>query len=219
MSVKSIGWSALVMAVSIISFMPIMGVLFPAEGVQGSDFTSGEVFLPFAQSHASLAALPYVIGIIMHVAGVILVVSLWRRLREDSAWAAVAAALGLVWMAFDIAYNGIAVHVIPELASFPSDVAVYPAYAVMARSLSALQLTGHLAGGVWLAITSFLAMRNQTISRGLGRLGLTAGFVFALSILGPTVLYPSYVLLPVWFGWLGVSVLRTHSEAAMPAPV
>jgi hypothetical protein len=209
MTSRTAGWASIVIALSIVSFIPITVAGYSAAGVDIKDFTDGSVFLPFVEQNRALAVSPYIVGIVMHLAGVVLVVGLWSRLRERSPWVPVAGALGLMWMLFDIAYNGVTVHVLPELAALPADVATNAAYGVLARSLRALQLTGHLAGGIWLAVTAAVAISGGAMSKWLGRLGVVAGIVFAASMLGPSVLYGSFMLLPIWFGWFGIASIRT----------
>jgi hypothetical protein len=207
------GWAAMVMAGSVIIFVVMFTAVYPAAGIQGGDFSSAEIFLPFAHDNLALAVVPFGVGILMHLAGFVLVVGLWSRLRHRSEWLWVTAALGLTWMAFDTAYNGIAIHVIPALSQ-SVDPSFYASYDVLTTSLGALQLTGHLAGGLWLATTSLSAMREGMLTRRHGWLGFATGVVFALSILGPNVLYPSFVLLPVWLGWYGLRAVR--GEGSLP---
>ncbi|OFW63975.1 MAG: hypothetical protein A2135_00310 [Actinobacteria bacterium RBG_16_67_15] len=209
MTSRTTGWASIVMALSIVSFIPITMVGYSGAGVDSTDFTDGAVFLPFVAAHRALAASPYVVGLVMHLAGVVLVVGLWSRLRDRSPWVSVAAALGLMWMMFDIAYNGVAIHVLPEMATLPGDAGTYAAYGALTRSLSALQLTGHLGGGIWLAITAATAVSTGAMGRALGRWGVVAGVVFAASVFGPRILFPSFILLPVWFAWFGIMSIRT----------
>src|SRR3990172_4173335 len=58
----------------------------------------------------------------------------------------------------------------------------------LTRSLSALQLTGHLGGGIWLAIPAAAAVSTGAMGRALGRWGVVAGVVFAASVFGPKIL-------------------------------
>ena len=217
MRTKTLGWAAVVMAGSILFFVIMFAAVYPAAGISGGDLASGEVFLPFAHDNLILAVTPYGVGILMHLAGVVLVIGLWSQLRDRSVWVSVAAGLGVMWMAFDIAYNGIAIHLIPQLAESASDPVVATMYEGLAASLGALQLTGHLAGGLWLSITTYAGVESGRLSRALGWFGVGVGVVFAVSILGPNVLYPSFVFLPVWFGWFGVGALRSSSLVPMVA--
>ena len=215
MKTRSMGWAAIVMAGSILFFVIMFAAVYPAAGISGGDFSSGEVFLPFSQENPVLATAPFAVGIVMHVAGVVLVIGLWFQLRDRSPWVGVAAALGIVWMAFDIAYNGIAIHVIPELSRLAPDPSLYTGYTVLVASLAALQLTGHLAGGLWLSTTAFVGLKSGQLPKNLGWFGVGVGAVFALSILGPNVLYPSFILLPTWLGWYGLHALRSEGAFAV----
>jgi len=199
--------SSLIVAACLLSFPVLLNGLWPAQGGDADALTDPAAFLPFVADHRAAFAAPFVVGLIMHLAGVVVVLGLHGRLRHTWPWAAPAAALGLFWMAFDIAYNGVVLHVAPEAAAIGAP--AHASFDLLMRTTSALQLTGHLAGGTWLALTAIGAGRAGLISIGLQRWGLVAGVAFAVSFLGPTALYPSFLLLPVFFIWLGRSMSDT----------
>ena len=75
---------------------------------------------------------------------------------------------------------------------------------------------GQLVGGVWVLLASAAALRAKEFSTALNWLGVaigTAGILSTLPALG--VLEVVYELLMiVWFGWLGIAMLRSagHSQ-------
>lgn len=209
------GWAAVVAGGCLALFLPILMAAWPAAGVQPDQASDANAFLPFISSHRALFSVTYVNGIVMHLAGILAVLGVYRLMKDKSPWITLATAGGLVWMVFDIAYNGWTLHAGPEIAArFATSPAIAgPQWELVVRSAESLQFTGHVAAGVWLVITGVVALRHGGLPRTLAVIATVAGVLIGMSFFVPGALYPCFLLLPVWFFWSGRTLLRAGRGA------
>lgn len=208
---RLVGRGSVVAGVCLALFFPILMAAWPAAGVKPDQGTNGAEMLPFITTHRALFSVTYLNGIVMHLAGILAVAGIWKLLRHRSPWVVLGTAGGLVWMAFDIAYNGLMLHTGVELGhQFASQPAIAAEqFGLMARMAESLQFTGHLGAGLWLTIAGLVAFRHGGLPRTLAAIGVVAGVLIGLSFFVPDALYPCFLLLPVWFIWSGIAITRS----------
>lgn len=209
------GRAAMVAGICLALFFPILMAAWPAAGVQPDQASNASAFLPFISNNRALFTVTYVNGIVMHLAGILAVLGVYRLLKDRSPWTVLATAGGLVWMVLDIAYNGWMLHAGPEIAdAFRSGSSVAGSqWELVVRSAESLQFTGHLGAGLWLVTTGVVALRRGGLPRPLAIVASVAGVLIGLSFFVPEALYPCFMLLPIWFIWSGRRIVARSSES------
>src|SRR5262249_18200167 len=138
----------------------------------------------FAAAHPALyAALPLT-GVAMHLAALLLVIGLHRRLVGASPlWVTAGSALGLSWVFIDLLQNlmhyGIFLGGPPELAAAAN------------RAADAIWHAGHFGGGVW--VLAVAGASGALFSRPYRAFSVLAGTAFMLH----AFVFP---VAPWWFG-------------------
>jgi len=161
----------------------------------------------------------YVIfGIVLAV----LALALHARLRDRSPILAQAAtAVGLIWafvlVASGMIFNAGMAAVVGLHATSPAQaVSAWQAIEPVTEGLGGSG--GELLGGLWVLLVSVAALRTRGLPRLLNWLGVAIGTAGVLSVV-PVLkdLGLGFGLLQiVWFVWLGIVMLRTTSQTAVP---
>jgi hypothetical protein len=220
---KTGGIAALIMAATwLVGFAVLLGVLTPAGYYDaGVDAVQKVGILADNQAIASIGYLvPFVVWGIFQV---VLALALYDRLKAGApATVQTATAIGLIWAGLVIASGMVAnVGIAAVVALYAHD----PAQAGSAwQAIEAVVLGlgggNEIAGGVWVLLISWVALRAGGLPRGLNYLGAVAGVSGILTVVpvlealgGVEALGIVFGLgLIVWFVWLGIVMLRGGSE-------
>lgn len=207
---RVVGIAAALVALGPIVFFAIFAT-WSASGLSPSEAADPTIALPFLRSNGSLIVAPTLNSIVMHVAVVVLAIGLWTALHTRAPLlAATGAVFGILWGLADIAQSLVLYNaVLSRPASDPATVDVIT---------KGLQNTAHLGGGLWTLVV--VATSAAVFGRAHRAFGVVAGSVFVLHPLIVPVaaqwFYLEYVLLPLWFAWTGVAILRSASTVLQP---
>jgi hypothetical protein len=117
-------------------------------------------------------------------------------------------------MVLDVAQNGMGVYASHEIVGHAASAVSGPQLVVVGQLTTGLRLAGHVFGGLWVVVVSAVGVRHGGLPPELSRLGVVVGALMSLNVVvGPTQ-YPIFVLLPIWFVWLGLHLLRHLSDTA-----
>lgn len=219
------GVAALIMAATwVVGFAVLLGVLTPAGYYdEGVDAVEKVAILAANQAIASIGyLLPFVVWGIFQV---VLALALYERLQAGSpALAQTATAIGLIWAGLVIASGMVANVGLAAVVDRYGDDPAQAGSAWQAIETVALGLGGgnEIAGGVWILLIGWAALRARALPRALNYLGIVAGVagiltvVPVLEVLGAVeVLGLVFGLgLIVWFVWLGIVMLRRSPGVA-----
>lgn len=210
---RTLGIAALLVAVGPIAFIAIFGS-WAAAGLSQTDSADPTIAIPFLRAHPAMVIAPTVNSLVMHVAAITLALGLLPLLRDRAPLiATVGAFLGVSWGILDIAQSVISYNaIVGRVAADPGSLDVVT---------KGLQDAAHFGGGLW---TLSIAAAAAGIFSGAHRaVGFVTGAVFALHALIVPVMpgwfYLEFALLPLWFGWIGLALLRGAATrvAARPA--
>ena len=223
------GVAAPVMAATwLVGFAVFLGVLVPAgyfdEGVDPADRVAVLV------DNQAIVSLSYLITfVVFGILLVVLALALHERVKAGSpAMTRTATVIGLIWAGLVIAAGMLANvgigRVVDLYGSDPTQAGA--AWLVLDTVVLGLGGGNEIAGGVWVLLISWAALRARQLPRALNYLGVVAGaagiltVVPALEVLGAVeVLGLVFGLgLIVWFIWLGIVLLRTSPRRAGPTP-
>jgi hypothetical protein len=208
---RSLGIAALLVAIGPVAFILIFGS-WGGAGLSQTDAADPTIAIPFLRAHPGMIVAPTLNSLVMHVAAIALAIGLLPTLRDRGATiATIGAALGVMWGVLDIAQSLVTYNAI--LARPTADPATID---IVTKGL---QNAAHLGGGLW---TLSIVATSATVFGGAHRgVGLLAGVVFALHPLVvpavPAYFYLEFALLPLWFGWTGLAILRSPSARFVPA--
>ena len=205
---RAIGIASILVALGPIAFFAIF-VSWSGAGLSQTDAADPTVAIPFLRTHGVLLVAPTLNSIVMHVAAIVLAVGLWTSLRERAPLLATTGAiLGVLWGLADITQS-----LVMYNAVLSAPVANPATIDVVTKGV---QNTAHLGGGLW--TLTVVATTAASFGRAHRALGIVAGTVFALHALivpvMPQWFYLEYILLPLWFGWTGVAILRSPGAAS-----
>jgi hypothetical protein len=181
--------------------------------------TSADKVELIAENYPSMYAMELVTLVLFGIAVGVLALSLWERLHAEAPFAMrCATAVGLLW-SFALVTSGMVftygMTTVEALAETDQAQAVAIWQALEPVALGLGGAGGELLGGLWVLLLSLVVLRKGAWPRALGWLGVAIGLVGLLSIVPP--LHDAGIgfglLEIVWFGWLGVVLLRTQSSA------
>ncbi len=204
---RALGAAAILVAIGPIAFFAIFAT-WSASGLSQSDAADPTIAIPFLRAHASMLVAPTLNSIVMHVAAIVLAVGLWSALRDRAPLIATTGALlGVSWGLADIAQSLVTYNaILNRTAADPATIDIVT---------KGLQNAAHLGGGLW--TLAIVATSGALFGRAHRTFGLVTGLVFAAHALivpaMPQWFYLEYVLLPVWFGWTGIAILRSDQDA------
>jgi hypothetical protein len=210
---RSIAIAALLLAIGPIAFIAIFGS-WASAGLSQADAADPRIAMPFLRAHPGMLIAPTVNSLVMHVAAIVLAIGLLASLRERSALVAtVGAIFGVSWGVLDIAqslvtYNAVVGGVTADAATI--DIVT-----------KGLQNAAHFGGGLW---TLSIAAAAAGMFASAHRLfGVATGIVFALHALivpaMPQWFYLEFAMLPIWFAWTGVTLLRSRAPELNVRPL
>ncbi|MBI2169619.1 MAG: DUF4386 family protein [Actinobacteria bacterium] len=203
------GRAAVITGIGLALFLPLFTAVLPAAGLTQANLSDPTELDAFVRHHWALFTLPYLDGLILHVAGLVAVIAVYRRLADRSPWVMPATIGGLAWMVLDVAQNGTGLYASHEIVSHATSAVSGPQLVLVGHLTTGLRLAGHVFGGLWVLVIGAVALRQGGLPRGMGWLGVAAGALMSLNVAIPPTQFPLFVLLPVWFIWLGATLVRT----------
>lgn len=209
---KTEGRAALLTGIGLALFAPLFTVVLPTAGLEADDFTNSAHLDAFVRDHFPVFALPYLDGLLLHLAGLVLVLAIHQRIAHRSPWVLAATIGGVAWMVLDTAQNGTGIYAALEITRHAGPDVSGPQLVLLGQLLTGLRLAGHVFGGLWILLISAVGVRHGGLAQGVARLGLLVGGLMTLNVLAPVTQFPLFVLLPVWFIWLAVTALRSSEE-------
>jgi hypothetical protein len=212
----------------VVGFAVFLGVLTPAGYFNESVGPADKVAI--LADHQGIVSLSYLIPyVVFGMLLVVLALALYERLKAASpAMAQTATAIGLIWAGLVIAagmLGNVGVGNVVDLhASDPTQAG--SAWLVIDTVVFGLGGQNEIAGGLWVLLISWTALRARQLPRALNYLGVVAGVaglltvVPAFEVLGAVeVLGLVFGLgLIVWFIWLGIILLRTSPRRTSRTP-
>jgi len=190
---RTLALAAAVTGASIPGFFAIFS-LWAAQGLAQADASDPLKVLVFAAVHPGLVAALYVLGVVMHLAALLLVIGLHRRTVASSPlWVSAGSALGLLWVGADILQN--LMHYGIFLGSTTPEMV-----AASSHAADALWHAGHFGGGAWLLVLA--GTSSVLFGRAYRALCWIAGVVFLLHAfvfpLAAWWFFLEFLLVPVW---------------------
>jgi hypothetical protein len=215
------GIAALIMAATwLVGFAVLLGVLTPAGYYEaGVDAVQRVAILADNQAVASVGYLvPFVVWGLLQV---VLALALYDRLKARApAVAQTATAIGLIWAGLVIASGLVAnVGIAAVVALYAHDPAqAGSAWQAIETVVLGLGGGNEIAGGVWVLLIGWTALRAGELPRALNYVGIVAGVAGILTVVpvfgglgGVEILGLVFGLgLIVWFVWLGIVMLRAR---------
>jgi len=212
------GLAALYLAAAYVVAMPYFLVFVKSQGV----VDPLEKVALLVGNHNSMQAMHLITYVIFGIVLAVLALALHARLRDRSPILAQAAtAVGLIWafvlVASGMIFNAGMAAVVGLHATSPAQaVSAWQAIESVTEGLGGSG--GELLGGLWVLLVSVAALRTRGLPRLLNWLGVAIGTAGVLSVV-PVLkdLGLGFGLLQiVWFVWLGIVMLRTTSQTAVP---
>jgi hypothetical protein len=200
---KTLAVAAIITGASVPGFVALFG-LWMAAGLSQQASADPVQVAGFAASHRVLYAAMPVLGVVMHLAALVLVVGLHQALQQS--WPlgmGVASALGCSWVFIDILQN--LMHYGLYIGGMSADIA-----GAAGRVTDALWHSGHLGGGVWVLAVGTVGV--DLFGRAYRAVSIIAGLSFFLH---PFVvpLVPEYfgvemLLVPLWAFWTAALLFK-----------
>jgi hypothetical protein len=208
--------AAIITAIGLALFAPIFMAVLPSAGLEQNDFSDPAKLGTFVHAHFAVFAIPYIDGLVLHVAGIVAVVAVTQHLRKRSPWIALAAIGGLGWMVLDIAQNGTGIYASHEIVRH-STADAGSQLVLVGQLTTGLRLAGHVLGGLWVLTVGVVALRHGGLSRAVGWLGAFAGALMTVNVVAPVTQMPLFVLLPLWFILVGIGLGTVDEQADEPS--
>lgn len=217
------GIAALLMAATFVAGLTVfLGVLVPAGYFdEGTDPAQRVAILA---EYQAIVSAPYLISfVVVGIFLVLLALALYDRLKAGSpVLAQTATAFGLIWGGLVIASGMVAnVGIATVVDIYGRD----PAQAgTVWSAVESVQLGlgggNEIAGGVWVLLISWAALRARWLPRGLNYLGVAIGVAGLLTVVPLLEVFGAVealgfafgVGLIVWFVWLGITLLRDEQS-------
>ena len=188
-----------------------------------ADYTTGdptpEESVQFLVDHqAALYIWNLVIFIVFGIALVPLVTALRERLRPGSpVFAQISAAFGIIWAGLVLAagmVSNIAIGTVSDLHDTNSANAesVWSALDAVQNGLGG---GNEIAGGVWVLLVSWAALKTDALPRAVNYLGMAAGAAGLVTVIPPLEAVGAVfgIGLIIWFVWIGVLLLKPEAPA------
>lgn len=206
---KTLAAAAAITGASVPGFIVIFG-LWGRAGLSGSAAADPAQVAAFAALHPGLyAALP-VLGVVMHLAALLLVVGFAEGLeRWSPLWGRAATALGMSWVFIDLLQN--LMHYVLFMGRVGAPVA-----AAAGAAADAVWHAGHLGGGAWLVGLGLSGAVSPGRAFRLASAATGAAFFFHPFVVP---LWPDYfglelLLVPAWAFWAAVLTWRGPAVAS-----
>ena len=192
-----------------------------------TDYTTGdptpEESVAFVVDHqAALYVWNVVIFLVFGIVLVPLVLALRDRLKALSpAMAQASGAFGLIWAGLVIAagmVSNIAIGTVTDLND-TNPAGAETVWSALDATQNGLGGGNEIAGGVWILLVSWAALRTAVLPRTLNYVGLAAGMAGLVTVI-PALEAVGAVFgigLIVWFLWVGVLLLKEHAPGDKPS--
>jgi hypothetical protein len=192
-----------------------------------TDYTTGdptpEESVAFVVDHqAALYVWNVVIFIVFGIALVPLVLALRDRLKAASpVMAQASGAFGLIWAGLVIAagmVSNIAIGTVTDLND-TDPAGAETVWSALDSVQNGLGGGNEIAGGAWILLVSWAALRTAVLPRTLNYVGLAAGLAGLITVI-PALEAVGAVFgigLIVWFVWVGVLLLTEHAPGDQPS--
>jgi hypothetical protein len=200
---RALGVAALVVAAAIPLFIVLFGAAASA-GMPAAAQSDPRLAASFFHDHPAFIALILGNSIVMHVAVIALAIGLYPRIAiKAPSLAVIGATLGVAWGVLDITQSSV---------GYAATVGATPADMVTVDAIAkAIQNAAHLFGGLW--VLSIALAGAPAFGRAHRAAAALVGTVFALHVLvvplNPAWWSLEYNGLPLFFGWTGISLLRS----------
>jgi len=215
------GWAALVAAATF-----VFGIVMFATVL--TDYTTGdptaEESVAFLVDHqAAMYVWNVVIFIVFGLALVPLVLSLRERLKARApGLSQVGAAFGLIWAGLVLAagmVSNIAIGTVADLHD-TDPAGAEPVWSALDSVQNGLGGGNEIAGGVWVLLVSWAALKTGVLPRALSYLGMAAGVAGLVTIIPPLEAVGAVfgIGLIVWFVWVGIVLLRDGAPNDTSSP-
>jgi hypothetical protein len=173
--------------------------------------------------HASVHVMYLVTYVLFGIALAVLALALHQRLRAAApALMDVATVVGLLWatvlVASGMIFNGGMAAVVDRYPTEPAEaVTMWQSIEPVAMALGGSG--GEILGGTWVLLVTIAGRRALALPKRLGWLGMAIGVAGIASAITP--LHDAGIafglLQIVWFGWLGVTLLRSTQRSGLVA--
>lgn len=213
------GVAALIMAATfVVGIAVFLTVLLPS-GYFDADADPVQKAAILADNQA-IVSISYLIAyVVFGVFLVVLALALYERLKAGApAMAQTATAFGLIWAGLVIASGMVANIGIGRVVHLYGHDPAQAGSVWLALDFVVNGLGGEMeiAGGLWVLLVGWAALRARELPRALNYLGVVIGVLGLLTVVPALdVLGPVFGLgLIVWFVWLGIIMLRGSAGAA-----
>lgn len=213
------GVAALIMAATfVVGFAVFVTVLLPS-GYFDADADPVQKAAILADNQA-IVSISYLFAfVIFGVFLVVLALALYERLKAGApAMAQTATAFGLIWAGLVIASGMVANTGISRVVHLYGHDPAQAGSVWLTLDFVVSGLGGEIeiAGGLWVLLVGWAALRARELRRALNYLGVVIGVLGLLTVVPALdVLGPVFGLgLIVWFVWLGIIMLRGSAGAA-----
>ncbi len=216
------GLGALLLAALFVLTTVIVLVILPAQGLPSSELNNPTKVLPLATSPG--VVLSNMLNVLYGISVILVVLALYERLRVGSSAAVViASAAGLIAVALFLASGGIRMFGTLQLGRIYAENQAGAAAAFLAlRSVaSGVGNMAFFAFAWWALLISWAALQQAALPKPVSYIGLLWGVLAFIAFISATLgqeLAPLGLLLGVvWFGWLGIALLREPARVTAPA--
>lgn len=214
------GVAALIMAATfVVGFAVFITVLLPA-GYFDAD-VDPEQKVAILVDNQAIASISYLIAYVVFGAFlVVLALALYERLKAGApAIAQTATVFGLIWAGLVIASGMVANIGIGRVADLYGNDPAQAGTVWLTLDFVVNGLGGEteIAGGLWVLLIGWAALRARKLPRALTYLGVVIGVAGLLTVV-PTLDVLGFVFglgLIIWFVWLGVVMLCSSPRAAV----
>lgn len=216
------GVAALIEAAAfVVGFALFLTVLVPAGYDSGDDPVQSVAFL--ADNQALMYTWNLIIYVVFGISLVVLALALYERLKAGApAMAQTATAFGLIWAGLVIASGMVAnigLGTVVELhGKDPAQAA--SAWLTLRTVETGLGGGNEIAGGLWVLLASWAALRAGGLPRALNYLGVVIGVSGLLTVVPALEVLGAVFGLGLigWFVWLGMIMLRGSLTRRATAP-
>lgn len=216
---KAGGVAALIMAATFVVGLAVFGGVLTPAGYFEAGVDPGRKVAILAENQAVVSMSYLVAFVVFGIFLVVLALALYDRLKAGApAMAQVGSAFGLIWAGLVIASGMVANIGIATVVELYRDDPGQAGSVWMAIESVQLGLGGgnEIAGGLWVLLIAWAALRADQLSRALNYLGLAIGASGLLTVVPALEVVPAVEALGlvfglgliVWFVWLGIVMLR-----------
>lgn len=218
------GVAALIQAAAfVVGFALFLTLLIPAGYDSGNDPLQSVAFL--SNNQTTMYIWNLIIYVVFGIALVVLALALYERLKVGApAMAQTATAFGLIWAGLVIASGMVAnIGLGTVVDLYGKDPAQAASAWLTLRSVeSGLGGGNEIAGGMWVLLASWAALRAGGLTRALNYLGVALGVSGLLTVVPALEMFGAIfgLGLIVWFVWVGIAMLRgSQSEQGVLLPL